>query len=465
MSRERTSQAEVRTPPEAGDDLRERVSRAFADEELRGLQMANRVRLAALAVIALWITIENPFPDVLYFYGFLVVFASIGVAPLWLRRTGRYAPWQRYLFPLLDVMIFALLVLQANPFETAPFSPQLRLRIGNELYLFLFVTIAQFSYSPRVVIVAGLGAATVWAVGTFWIFLLPDSLGQVYGPEIGALSGLERPELFLHPQHVDLGRLGRVVVALLVTSGALAAAVWRSRRLVLRQAELERERTNLSRYFSPNMVEELARSDAPLRATKRQNVAVLFADIVGFTGFCARHSPEEVIGLLREFHPRMAAAVFEHGGTLDSYLGDGFMATFGTPRASDRDAANAMSCARAMVELIDRWNVERDARGEAAVRIGIGVHYGPVVVGNIGDEQHLEFAVVGDTVNVASRLQDLTRELSADAVVSRDLIDATPDGPERGPWSQLAAQELRGRDGPLEVWGIESPSRHEPGVP
>ena len=107
---------------------------------------------------------------------------------------------------------------------------------------------------------------------------------------------------------------------------------------------------------------------------------------------------------LREFHARMEQEVFRHKGTLDKYLGDGLMATFGTPFAGNADASNALRCAQAMMAAVDRWNGERQAAGEPPICVSFGLHYGPVVLGDIG-LTCLEFAVIGSTVNAASRLE------------------------------------------------------------
>jgi adenylate cyclase len=214
------------------------------------------------------------------------------------------------------------------------------------------------------------------------------------------------------------------VVLLLVVSGVLAGAVARTRSLVLREVRVMRERTQLARYFSANLVEQRADADRPLGEIRNQSVAVLFADIVGFTALSESQSPERVIELLREFHERMQAAVFAHQGTLDKYLGDGLMATFGTPYPGKRDAANALAAARAMSSSLAEWNRDRVARGDPAIHVGIGVHWGPVVLGDIGGENRLEFATIGDTVNVASRLEHMTRELAAEVAASHDLVEA-----------------------------------------
>ena len=112
-------------------------------------------------------------------------------------------------------------------------------------------------------------------------------------------------------------------------------------------------------------------------------------------------SPTEVIGTLRQFHERMEREIFRHEGTLDKYLGDGLMATFGTPFPGSVRRRNALRCAQAMLVSIDELNRERNKRGEPPVRISLGLHYGEVVLGDIGLNR-LEFAVIGTTVNAAA---------------------------------------------------------------
>ena len=112
--------------------------------------------------------------------------------------------------------------------------------------------------------------------------------------------------------------------------------------------------------------------------------------------------PEDALALLREFHSRMTAQIFAYGGTVDKYIGDGIFAVFGVPTASAGDAANALACAEKMLDALERWNDEREASGEARLAIGIGLNYGPAVLGDIGHEHSMSFTVIGDTVNTAA---------------------------------------------------------------
>ena len=224
-------------------------------------------------------------------------------------------------------------------------------------------------------------------------------------------------------------------------------------------AEAERKRASLARYFSANMVDELMQNGGDLDTARIQLVAVLFVDMIGFTRISARLPSVEVIGLLREFLCFFEEAVFAHGGTLDKYLGDGLMATFGTPRPGQRDATNALACAAEMAERIVVWNAHRQSAGLEPLRIGIGVHYGEVVLGDIGGERRMEFAVIGDTVNIASRLQDMTRTLDIAILASGAVVAAVQrEGGEHllRQFRDLGEHPLRGREGTIPLWGRQA---------
>jgi adenylate cyclase len=224
------------------------------------------------------------------------------------------------------------------------------------------------------------------------------------------------------------------------------------------RAAAERARTNLSRYFSPNLVALLADRDEPLGAVRRQTVAVLFVDIVGFTRMSEHLGPEAVVTMLRQFHERMTAQIFACAGTVEKYIGDAIFAVFGLPDAGPEDAVNALRCADMMITALADWNIERRQQGEQPLAIGIGLNYGPAVVGDVGSEHSLSFTVIGDTVNTASRMQGLTRSLGTPLVVGDTLVGAVaamPDGIAAellGGLEDQGEQVLRGRTGPLRIW-------------
>jgi class 3 adenylate cyclase len=224
------------------------------------------------------------------------------------------------------------------------------------------------------------------------------------------------------------------------------------------RAAAERARRNLSRYFSPNVVKLLAEQDEALGAVRRQEIAVLFVDIVGFTGMSETMPPEAVVTLLRDFHLRMTAAIFAAGGTVEKYIGDAILAMFGVPEPSANDAGNALDCALQMLAALESWNEERRAAGATPLAIGIGVNHGSAVLGDVGSAQAMSFTVIGDTVNTASRLQSLTRVLKTPLVVGDPVVASIRAGGSAASAALLTGlrdggeQVLRGRTAGMRVW-------------
>jgi PAS domain S-box-containing protein len=223
-----------------------------------------------------------------------------------------------------------------------------------------------------------------------------------------------------------------------------------------RLSEIESKRANLARYFSPNIVNDLMQSGGRLDFARTQIVTVLFVDIIGFTRVSSTLTSVSTMALLREYLAIFEEAVFAHGGTLDKFLGDGLMATFGTPITGPADATNAVRCARMMGEKIVAWNGKRIAEGLDPLRIGIGLHHGEVVLGDIGGEQRMEFAVIGNTVNIANRIEAMTRQLDIAILASQEVMDAVrrennPDVLEG--FVDFGEHALRGREGLIRLWG------------
>lgn len=245
-------------------------------------------------------------------------------------------------------------------------------------------------------------------------------------------------------------------VGVLRTAAALIAAAIERERADASLKASEAKRVRLQRYFPPNMIEELMRSERNLDETRKQTITVLFADIWNFSRISARFKPEKLIGLLREYLGFVEEAVFAHGGTLDKFLGDGLMATFGTPHAGPHDAGNALSCAATIAESARQWNQKRSDAGLTPLKIGVGLHHGEAVLGDIGSEQRMEFAVIGDTVNIASRIQEATRQFDIAILASGDVIHAAQAERNLKPlmgFRDLGQHMLRGRSGKIALWG------------
>lgn len=424
MLRNALPQSFVATPAvhdASAPSQRQRLRKAIWEDKREGLRIALRARLFALVAVALLLPVVASWPAVLFPELFTLAFAMVGFAQQ--RFANVESPWIEWFLAgcvIADALLLTLIVVVTNPFEPLQPPLQVHFHYGTFIYFFIFLGGATISLGWRTLLCMALIVPLIWLGGV----ALVDLTQPVPVTSSAAAAGQFRGPLaaLLDPYNVIWTQRVQEAVVFAIVTVMLAANARRAERLLKRFALSERERENLSRYFSPNVVEELAAADEPIGKPRQLSAAVLFVDIVGFTRYAASVPAGEAMATLRSFFARMEKAVFEHRGTLDKYLGDGLMATFGTPEPGDSNALDALRCARAMIASIEAWNAERARGRQPPVKIGLGLHFGEVVLGNIGVDR-LEFAVIGDSVNVASRLEGLTRTLGVDLVVSRALLE------------------------------------------
>lgn len=218
------------------------------------------------------------------------------------------------------------------------------------------------------------------------------------------------------------------------------------------------------RYVSRQVMDEILDGNLELGGERRM-VTILFSDIRDFTRISENLPPEEVIVMLNEYLTAMVDEILSHGGVPDKFLGDGIMAVYGAPLAYGDDAERAVRTALAMRTQLQEINEKRAADGKEAFRIGIGIHSGEVVVGNIGHIEKMEYTAIGDTVNVTSRIESLTKEIKCDILVSESTYEYLPeifDVNRHGPF------ELKGRGKLITVYEVlkekDLPVREEPVV-
>jgi adenylate cyclase len=210
-------------------------------------------------------------------------------------------------------------------------------------------------------------------------------------------------------------------------------------------------RANLERFFAPGVAARIVGQDSGVRpGGERRDVTVLFSDIREFTGLSESMPPEPLAQQLSEYFSAMVDLIFEHGGTLDKFIGDAVLAVWGAPLAEPDDTDRALAAARGMQAEIAALNARWAAEGRPTLGIGVGLHHGEAFAGTIGSRRRLEYTVIGDVVNVAARLGAAARagEIVLSAAVRDRLRDSAPD---LGPAEPLA---VRGRGEPVLVYRL-----------
>ena len=207
--------------------------------------------------------------------------------------------------------------------------------------------------------------------------------------------------------------------------------------------------------MSPAVLQEmLAGNLAGGVSAKTAEICVMFSDIRGFTGLSESLSPEAVTSLLTRYFDRMVSCVHRHDGTMDKFMGDGMMVLFGAPKQAGNVCVDAVTCALEMVGQLKVLNEEFAAEGLPPVAIGIGINYGKVVVGNIGSSVRHNYSAIGDAVNVASRVEGLTKRIGS-PIVFTDAVKARL-GSEFS-MIDCGEQPIRGHS-PMRLWGVQGQS-------
>ncbi|MDI1288193.1 MAG: adenylate/guanylate cyclase domain-containing protein [Reyranella sp.] len=304
-----------------------------------------------------------------------------------------------------------------------------------------------------------------WPPLLYFIFILLSTLRLDFWLSLwtGAVAAVQQMALALWllpitpwgniPDETLVYHSSRSVMLLL--AGVIAGVVARSLRRqfdhsVVAAAARDRVTNLFGQHVSPAVVDRLlsASSEPP---SEMRTVCVLFLDIRGFTAMTRTRAAGETVALLNDFFAEMIEVVDRNNGIINKFLGDGFLALFGAPLADPSAARNALAAARGMLDVVDAWNIDRPRQ---ALRVGIGIHIGEAVTGIVGSPRRKEYTAIGDTVNLAARLEQLTKETGARLLVSNSVYVDVEAAIEADSAIDLGPMAIRGYDDKVRVWKL-----------
>ena len=323
--------------------------------------------------------------------------------------------------------------------------PAFYLKAPTLLYVFLFISIRALRFDSRYVVLAGLAAAAGW--------LLMIGYAIVYD---GSMAAVTRDYVqYLTENKILLGAEFDKIITILLVTAILAVAIMRARRTLVRGAEEHAAAAAFSRFFSPEIADQIVQAQEEIRAGEGQlrDAAILTTDIRGFTNRAAELPANEVIEILTEYQSRLVPEIQRHFGSIDKFMGDGILATFGAALPAATYAADAMLAAEAVAGAAVEWTAARRAAGKPELQVAVAVTAGPVVFGAVGDESRLEYTVIGDPVNLAAKLDKHGKRLSARIVTTAGTMDrAVRQGFRTSlDYRRAATSDVAGVSGPIDL--------------
>lgn len=377
----------------------------------------------------------EPVPVALALY---LLFTGVRLA---LVLRGRAPGWFLGLSVVIDIAVLMVTIWSFHLQYQAP--PSIYLKAPTLLYAFILIALRVLRAEPAWILLAG--AATLAGWGTLVVYAMQNS---------GDMAVTNNFKVYATTDAMLLGAEVDKALSFAAVTLILAVATVRSRRLLMRAVTESHAAMELSRFFAPEVASDIRMTRDNLKPgdAMQRDAAVMMVDLRGFTRLSARLEPQQTLALIAEYQGRIVPAIRANGGSIDKYLGDGILATFGAARESATYAADALRAQLAVLAAAADWSAERAARGEATVGVGCAVATGPMLCGVIGVEDRLEWTVIGEAANLAAKLEKHCKALGVSALTTQATRDlARTQGMADGEWRPLPAQVVDGVSGATDL--------------
>ncbi len=400
------------------DHLPLRVGRAVLSQQETSERLVGWVQLAVLMLFGILyfvspktFSLEKTFTLVPWFLG---VWTMLTLGRLYLSYRGRMPSILLYVSIIADMSLLLGMIWAFHLQYEQP--PSFYLKAPTLLYVFVFIALRALRFEARYVVAAGVVAAAGWS-----------ALAAYATYASGGMEIVTRDYVhYLTSNSVLKGAEFDKIVTILTVTAILAVAIRRARKLLIQAVAEGTAVHDLSRFFSPEIAREITGSEQEIIAGRGQvrDAAILMLDIRGFTRLSGVVKPDDLIDLLTDFQARMVPIIQQHGGTIDKFLGDGIMATFGAAAKTTRFAADALRAVDDVIKAAESWASDLQLANKPVLNIGAAVTTGQIVFGAVGDATRMEYTVIGDAVNLAAKLEKHTKVESVRALCTASAWEA-----------------------------------------
>ena len=406
--------------PEGEADLPERVRAAIAEQEERAEMLIGWIQLFIVCTFAILYAlaakpVDSGMGDFRPVPFALAGYLAFTLVRLWFAYKRQTPGWLLVTSILVDFGLLFGLIWSFHLQYNQP--PVFYLKVPTLLYVFIFIAIRALRFDSRYVLTAGFVAAAGW------LGLVVYAVAADPGERVITRDFTE----YLTSNMVLLGAEFDKIISILLVAGILTVALARARALLIESVRESTAAGDLRRFFSPEVAEAITQSRDGFTAGQGEarDAAILMIDIRGFTSFAATIPPHDVVGLLAGYQAAVLPVIRAQGGTVDKFLGDGIMVSFGAAKPMADPAAAALRALEAVVTTVaDEWNRARAEQGSTKhLTLKGSVTAGRVVYGAVGDATRLEFTVIGDAVNLAAILEKHTAAEGARAVTPQAVWD------------------------------------------
>jgi adenylate cyclase len=424
----------------------QRIAGAISREQARSEILVSLIQIAAIiGFFVLYSLTPKAFPPD-------VPFEPVPVA-LWVY--GAFTLWRLYLAVghrltrtvlafsvVVDIAVLMLTIWSFHLQYGAP--PAIYLKAPTLMYVFILIALRTLRFEPGFVILAGVSAAAGWLSLVAYAIWMQE----------GMMLTRDFAE-YMMSYSILVGAEVDKVVSILVVTAILALALHRARKLLVRAAVEGQAAADLKRFFAPEIAGRITATEGELMAghAEMRDAAIMFIDLRGFTPLSEHLPPADVMQLLSEYQALMAKAVRASGGSIDKFMGDGILASFGAVRPSTSYAAGALAAMEAVLVTGRRWTEARAAQGLPAPAVAAAVSAGTVMFGTVGDAERLEYTVLGEPVNLAAKLEKHAKTEAVAGVVMADtfaLAEAQGFTP-RLEWQMRRARRVEGVGRPVDL--------------